>query len=157
MTDLLILQEHPELRQPFVANPAQVSTDFALKRAAYWQKDLGEVKRDFEERFRDHIHEQHQEDLHAIYYLRNAIAHSHVSLARDYLLYRPGRGEKHEAAMRRVLTLQPVENQAHPTMMTLRLYDDQRYLADFNRIKRLDEECFSAIAAHLSIPHGRIR
>ncbi len=42
-------------------------------------------------------------------------------------------------------------------MMTIRLYGDQRYFKDFNRIKRLDEQCFNKIASHIGMPHGRIR
>jgi hypothetical protein len=50
-----------------------------------------------------------------------------------------------------------VENPSAPQMMTMRFFNDQRYLKDFNRIKRLDEECFSEIARSLGVPHGRIR
>jgi hypothetical protein len=55
------------------------------------------------------------------------------------------------------LELESAEKPSSPSMMTLRFFNDQRYLKDFNRIKRLDEECFSEIARSLGVPHGRIR
>jgi hypothetical protein len=157
MADLIIFKKYPGLIEPFVSSPNRIPAEMVDLRSQYWEKGFVRIKEEFEQLFFNQIGDKHKNDLGAIYYLRNAIAHSHVSIGRDYFLYRPGRGEEHQAKIVSALELEPVENPSAPQMMTMRFFDDQRYLKDFNRIKRLDEECFSEIARSLSVPHGRIR
>lgn len=157
MADLLIFRLHPEWIGPFAAMPAKVPQHVVTLRAEYWSKDFGPVRQEFEKQFRDLMSDNDRDDLKAIYHLRNAIAHCHVSIGRDYLLYRPARGAKVEQEIANTLGLKPVPDQANPTMMTMRLYRDAEYLHEFGRIQRLDEQCFKVIAAALGVPHGRIR
>ncbi len=157
MADLLIFKKQPELIQPFLANPEKVPMAVATLRAEYWEGEFGPLKKEFSKYFRDQMSAVHIADLDYVYYLRNAIAHSHVSIGRDFLLYRPGRGGKGEQEMIDALGLKPVVDQANPLMVSIRLYDDAKYLNDFNRIKRLDGECFSEIATSLGLRHSRIR
>lgn len=157
MADLIIFKNYPSLIDPFVSSPSRIPSEMVTLRSQYWEKGFLGIKEEFKQLFSNRIGDEHKNDLGAIYYLRNAIAHSHVSVARDYFLYRPGRGEEHQAKIVSALELESVEYPSSPFMMTLRFFDDQRYLKDFNRIKRLDEECFSEIARSLGVPHGRIR
>lgn len=156
MVDLLIFSKHPELLPDFLSHPTKIPPALVEQRAEYWKEDFVKVKQKFEVQFRDQMTAQHIEDLKVIFHLRNVIGHSHVSIGRDYLLYRPSNANKEQEIIS-TFGLQPRKDQASPTMMTLRLNDDARYMYDFNRIKRLDEECFSAIADSLGVPHGRIR
>lgn len=157
MTDLIILESNPEYRKPFVSSPEKIPREMALIRADYWQKDFSSIKKEFETVFGDLVSEAAREDLVAIGALRNAIAHCHVSVGRDYLLYRPSRGEKQENEIIAALKLKPARSQSEPILLKISLYDDKRYFKDFDRIKRLDEQCFKEIASHIGIPHGRIR
>jgi hypothetical protein len=157
MVDLIIFKKYPSLIEPFVSSPNRIPAEMVALRSQYWEKGFFRIKEVFAQLFSSQIGDKHKNDLGAIYYLRNAIAHSHVSIGRDYFLYRPGRGEEHQAKIVSALELEPVENPSAPQMMTMRFFNDQRYLKDFNRIKRLDEECFSEIARSLGVPHGRIR
>ena len=157
MVDLIILFKDPLLRTAFINSPSVVPDEMVAERAKYWEKDFGPIRTEFERLFGSRMKAEHVEDLEAVYLLRNAIAHCHVSMARDYFLFRPGRGEKQISAMASVLKLDPIENPSRPIMMKLSLSDEARFMRDFNRLKGLDEDCFSNIAASLGVPHGRIR
>jgi len=157
MADLLIFKNHPEWVAPFEASPKTVPHEVVSARAEYWAKNFGPVRTEFEAKFRDLMSDQDRGDLLAIYHLRNAIAHCHVSIGRDYLLYRTARGAKTEQEIASALGLTQVPDQADPTMMSLHLYRDAEYQHEFSRIQRLDERCFKSIADALGVPHGRIR
>lgn len=155
MSDLIILNRNRDIIPEFIDNPSQVPSLMSSERAKYWKEQFHSVKKEFIETF--NLSDQHKNDLDAIYHLRNAIAHSHVSMGRDYLLYRPARGERQEQEIISTLGLSPVEGQSDPLMLKLSFNNDAEYRNDFNRIKRLDEECFKDIAASIGIPQSRIR
>lgn len=157
MVDLIIFKLNPDLIQPFVSNPERIPSEVAKLRAQYWEKDFGPVKKKFEHLFGNQLSNESREDIDAIFFLRNAIGHAHVSLGRDFFLYRPDKGEEHFAKIVSALELRSVEDASTPPMMKISFYDDQRYINDFNRIQRLDQECFSVLASSLGMPHGRIR
>lgn len=156
MVDLLVLKNHPELLPEFVAHPTKIPSNMVERRAEYWAKDFVKVKKEFENQFKYQMAPQHIEDLEVVFHLRNSIGHSHVSISRDYLLYRP-RNQKKEQEVIGALGLECKKDQSTPTMLSLHLHDDARYMHDFNRITRLDEECFRAIADSLGVPHEQIR
>jgi hypothetical protein len=155
MSDLIILKKNSKIIPDFINNPSKVPKLMSSERAKYWEKQFHSVKKEFTELFT--ITNQHLADLEAIYTLRNAIAHSHVSMGRDYLLYRPARGEKQEQSIISTLSLSQVEDQSDPLMLKLSFYNEKEYLNDFSRIKRLDEECFESISISIGVPHSRVR
>lgn len=155
MSDLIILNRNKNIIPEFIDNPSQVPSQMSEERAKYWEKQFRSVKTEFTETFT--LSAQHKNDLDAVYHLRNAIAHSHVSMGRSYLLYRPARGEKQEQEIVSTLGLSPVEGQSNPLMLKLSFDNEDEYMNDFNRIKRLDEECFKVIATSVGIPQSRIR
>ena len=85
MSDLIILNQSKHIIPDFIANPSQVPNQMSTKRAKYWEMSFLSVKNEFVETFT--LSDQHKNDLNAIYHLRNAIAHSHVSMGRSYLLF----------------------------------------------------------------------
>jgi len=78
-------------------------------------------------------------------------------LGRDYMLFRPARGALQEQEIKKVFGLTPIEDQADPMMLKLTFFDDERYLHNFNQLKRLDEFCFKRLSNSIGIPHSRIR
>ncbi len=157
MTDLIILKNNPDIIDEFCSSPKIIPHKMSASRTLYWEKYFAQIKTEFIELFSNQLDEENIKDLNAIYHIRNAIAHSHISLGRDYLLYRPARGERQENDIRQSLEIPPREGAANPTILKLSFNDDNEYLKDFNRIKRLDEICFERIASELNIPHSRIR
>jgi hypothetical protein len=157
MADLIILKKNPDIVDDFISNPSRIPQVMFDERVQYWEKQFFQVKEEFETIFSGIISDDDRKDLAAIYYLRNAIAHSHVSLGRDYFLYRPARGEAQEQDIKSTLGLSPKPDQADPMILKMSFYDDDKYFFDFNRIKRLDESCFKVIAESIGIPHSRIR
>ena len=157
MGDLIILQKNPDIIDDFISTIEVVPQRMSIERESYWKKQFGDIKREFVALFRSVLLDEDIKDLDAIYNIRNAIAHSHISLGRDYFLYRPARGEEQEANIIESLDIPPREGAADPIILKLSFHNDEQYLKDFNRIKRLDETCFKRVAEHIHIPHSRVR
>jgi hypothetical protein len=156
MSDLVILKKNPAVIGDFVANPARVPGTFHQLRVKYWEKQFGEVKNEFLEVFNDELSEHEVKDIEEIYLIRNMIGHAHVSMGRDYMLYRPA-GTRKEQAVLETLKPKPVNDQSNPTILKLELWRDELFKNLSNQIERLDQACFSRLATMLGVPHGRIR
>ncbi len=156
MCDLLIFKERPDLVEPFLATPKTMSNEFVRLRADRWETaDFAPTKDAFVEEFSSLIAEEDRWDLDFLSALRNAIGHAHVSIGRDYFLYRPR--TKKEATVIQGLALQPRAGAAAPPIVKLAFFHDPYYLDCFNRIKGLDEECLARVAGSLGVQHSRIR
>lgn len=155
MADLGIFATRPDLVGPFLSHPATVPEEFAALRLQAWQKDFGNVKARFVKSCAEWITESDTADLDFLHALRNAIAHSHVSMGRGYFLYRPT--TKKELQVMDDLQLAPREGAASPPVVKVAFYDDAYYLRCFSVIKRLDEACMARVAAELGVIHSRIR
>jgi hypothetical protein len=157
MSDLIILKKHPEFIEDFVNNPSRIPKLMHQQRVKYWEKQFHAVKEEFKQVFSDMLREDELNDLESVYHIRNAIAHSHISLGRDYMLFRPARGARQEQEIKETFGLTPIEDESDPMMLKLTFYDDDRYLHNFNQLKRLDEVCFERLSNSIGIPHSRIR
>ena len=146
MSDLIILKKHPEYVDDFVNVPSRIPEPMQKHRVLYWEKQFYTVKEELKQIFADILYEEDLIDLEYVYQMRNAIAHSHISLGRNYLLFRPARGEHQEKEIKETFRLQPREDAVDPMILKLTFYDESRYLQDFNRIKRLDEICFKRLS-----------
>lgn len=157
MSDLIILKKHQEFIDDFVNNPLRIPKLMHQQRVKYWEKQFHAVKEEFKQVFSGMLHEDELNDLESVYHIRNAIAHSHISLGRDYMLFRPARGARQEQEIKETFGLVPIEDQSEPMILKLNLLVDDRYLLNFNQIKRLDEVCFERLSNSIGIPHSRIR
>lgn len=156
MVDLLTFAARPDLVGPFLEHPSTMPRDFVKERFRRQAESFAGIKDQFVEQFRELVRPSEEADLGYIAVVRNAIAHSHVSLARDYLLYRPTGGVRREAAILRDAELQPRDGAADPMIIKL-TFDEPRYGAHIARVKRVDEECFARVSSHLGVTHSRIR
>lgn len=157
MVDLIILKNNPKIISNFSENLQQVPNKMFLERTKYWEKNFGKIKKEFIDLFQNFLEEQDINDLEAIYHIRNAIAHSSISLGRDYLLYKPSRGIKKEENLIKSLQIGSRDDASNPRIFKLTFSNDTQYLNDFNRIKRLDEICFKKLVNEIKISHSRIR
>lgn len=157
MGDLIILRKNPDIIEEFITIKEVVPEKMSIERESYWKKQFLEIKREFVELFGSNLQEEDIKDLDAVYNLRNAIAHSHISFGRDYFLYRPARGGKQEMDIVKSLDVPSREGVSDPIIFKLSFHNDKRYSKEFNRIKRLDEICFERIASLIKIPHSRVR
>ena len=157
MSDLIILKTHPEFIENFINDPTRIPEQMRSYRISYWEKQFYSVKEEFKQIFEGFLVEEDIEDLEYVYQMRNAIAHSHISLGRDYFLFRPARGEQQEKGIKETFKLKPKEDASDPMVVKLTFHDDARYFQDFNRIKRLDEICFERLSNIIGIPHSKIR
>lgn len=156
MADLVILKKNPNLIADFVANPKEIPAEFLEQRAEYWEKHFGEVKNEFVSSYAGEINDNEIKDIEHLLHVRNMIGHAHVSMGRDFMLYRPS-GEKKEKAVLNALKPQPVDNPSKILMLKLQFWKPEVFKDESDRIGRLDQECFARLARGLGVPHSRIR
>jgi len=156
MSDLVILKTNPHLIADFVSDPTKVPPIFSKLRVSYWERQFGDVKRELVEAFSDQLTEQDLIDIDQIYHVRNMIAHAHVSVGRDYMLYRPGNTRREQQVLA-TFNPQPVADQADPVMIKLSFWRPEVFKSMSDQIERLDQGCFARLAESLGVPHGRIR
>jgi hypothetical protein len=157
MADLTILSKNRHLIPSFVENPKRIPRDYHKIRVEYWEKQFGAVKNEFKEEFSSLLTEAEAKDIEELYHLRNMIAHAHVSVGRDYMLYRPIGGTAREKKLIADLDLMPVEDQSDQMILKIELWREEVFANASNLIERLDQVCMKKIADHLGVPHGRIR
>ncbi len=157
MSDLIIFKKNPQLIPNFINNLKTVPKEFHEIRICYWEKQFGSVKTEFKEAFSDLLTNEEKNDVEEIYYLRNMIAHAHVSVGREYMLYRPSGGLKREQQLIDDLRLQPIEDQFDPVILKIELWRNERFAYTSNLIERFDQKTLKRISDSLGIPHGRIR
>ena len=157
MVDLIILSKHPRIRKRFIERKKRVPTIMSKERMIYWQKDFAEVSKEFVSIFNDLLTDDARKDIDTIYYLRNAIAHSHISFALDYLLYRPKGARKKVRDIIRSLGVTKRPSAASPIVFKLSFGDDAKYEKTFEVVTRTDQTHMKAVADWLKIPHSRIR
>lgn len=157
MSDLIIFKNNPRLIPDFVANPERVPSQFHQIRVAYWEKQFGPVKNEFKEVFSDLLTDDEKRDVEEIYHLRNMIAHAHVSVGRDYMLYRPYGGARREQRLIDDLNLQPIDDQSDPMILKIELWRKDRFANASALIERVEQTTLKKIADSLGVPHGRIR
>jgi hypothetical protein len=156
MCDLIILKKNPEFIADFVANPAQVPAQFSRLRANYWERQFGEVKKEFVEVFSDLLTEKDLNDIGQIYHIRNMIGHAHVSVGRDYMLYRPGNTRKEQEVLA-TFKPEPVAGQSDPLMIKLSFWRPEVFKSLSEQVERIDQVCFGRLAESIGVPHDRIR
>lgn len=157
MSDLIILKKNPTLIPAFVANPEKVPNDFHKIRVTYWEKYFGTVKNEFQEVFSDLLTDSEKQSVEGIYHLRNMIAHAHVSVGRDFMLYRPSGGAKREQKLIADLNIQPIDDQADPLVLKIEMWRNDEFTNASSLIEHFDQVTLKKIADNLGVPHGRIR
>jgi hypothetical protein len=155
MADLLIFKDRPDLVEPFLESPGKMPDEFVRLRLEAWQDDFTPTKAKFIEAFSDVLTQQDLADLDFLNSLRNAIAHSHVSIGRDYFLYRPR--TQSERQVIEGLALESRDDAMQPAVVKIAFYDDGYYFDCFAHITRLDQECFARVATAVGVKHSRIR
>ena len=156
MVDLIIFRNNPNLIDDFVADPDRVPREFHQLRAGYWEQDFRQIKAEFLSLFSGALSSVEAEEIEYVYHLRNMIGHAHVSIGRNYMLYRPG-GERREKAAVDVFKPERIEDQSDPLMFKIEFWREDKFKVLSDLIERIDQECFSRLAAELGVPHGRIR
>jgi len=153
LSDLVILNKNKEIINDFNTKP--VIPEILLKeRFVFWERDFKEVKEIFEKELSELLDEQAKKDLNTIYYLRNAISHSQVSVGRKYLFYKP-KNEKILISIRKLLN---ITNKDEPGLIKdiikLDFSNDQNNMV---LIKRFDEVSIDEICKKIGVLHARIR
>lgn len=156
MADLVIFKNNPDLISDFVASPKRVPKKFHAIRVKYWEKQFGEVKNEFKICFSEILTDDEKSDVEEIYHIRNMIAHAHVSIGRDYMLYRPN-SDRREEKLINDLNLKPVEDQSDPMILMIEFWRKDRFKSASDLIERFEQITLKKVADKLGLPHARIR
>lgn len=85
------------------------------------------------------------------------IAHAHVSIGRDYMLYRPSGGDSREEELIDDLDLQPIDDQADPMVLKIELWREDKFQYANDLIKRIEQITLKKVADSINLSHNRIR
>lgn len=156
LSDLIILNRNKEIIDDFNTN-SLIPKILLNERFIFWEKDFKEIKETFEKELSSLLTEQAKIDLNTIYYLRNAISHSQVSVGRKYLLYKPN-NEKILTSIRKIMN---ITNKDEPNLVKdiikIDYSNDLNYHNNMNLIKRFDEIFLEEVCKNLGIFHPKIR
>lgn len=158
LTDLIILNRNKNIIEDFINTRETIPLALKEERYKFWEKDFKEIKKEFEKEFADNLTEQAKADLNTIYLLRNAIAHSNISLARNYLFYKP-KNKKIFQSFKEWLIMknESTPDLNIPTIIKIDFSNDEIYFRNFGAIKRMDEVFLKNLCGKISVPHERIR
>ncbi len=156
MADLLILNKDRTLVEERMNDSSRIPQRMVMARAQYMHKNFDLVLTEFKKAFKKVLSNDDVCDLAKIRLLRDMIAHSHVSVGREFLLHSPNHRSKLEH-IKRHFALGEIPNQPEPPQMKLDFGNNDRFLNDFALIKRIDEDCFAKVAQLVGISHSRIR
>lgn len=157
MADLIILNKNKNLISSFVSSPKVIPDDYHKIRVQYWEKQFGEIKKEFCHEFSDILTEADLDNIDKVYYIRNMLAHAHVSIARDYMLYRPSGGDRKEKNLLDALEINKSEDSASPMVIKIDLTNEQIFKRTSDYIGYVDQKTLEKVSRHIGIPHGRIR
>lgn len=157
MSDLIILFKNKSIIQNFNDNPEQLPNIMVNERVVYWKKYFSSVKKDFENHFSSNLTKDEIDDLNRVLLLRNAIAHSHVSVGRDSLFYIPNGGSKNEQEIESSFGVNVPTNVSNPKIYKLNFKKDADYNNEFAVIQRIDSVCLKKISSVVGIQHSRVR
>jgi hypothetical protein len=115
------------------------------------------VKNEFKEAFADILNDDEKKDIEELYHLRNMIAHAHVSVGRDYMLYRPSGGERRERKLLDDLQFKPIDDQSDPMILKIELWREDSYKNASDLIERIEQVTFKKVSESIGVPHSRIR
>ncbi|QQR84042.1 hypothetical protein IPJ72_02500 [Candidatus Peregrinibacteria bacterium] len=157
LVDLIVLKKHPRLIKKVNESSAKINLPrtFVVERAKLWQKDFSVIKDMFINLF-DPPNDW-RNNLEGIYDWRNIIGHSHISLYRGYLLYRPsGKRRKINRLTKNHIVSRPPDA-AKPFLMTLKLSDDKKYESVLAVLEEFDQKYLKFVANSLGINYEKIR
>jgi len=157
LVDLIVLKKHPRLIKKLNESSAtkNLPRTFVTERAKLWQKDFAEIKDIFIALF-DPPNDW-KNNLEGIYDWRNLIGHSHISLYRNYLLYRPsGKRKKINRLIKKHIVIRPPDA-AKPFLMTLKLGDDNKYESVLKVIEEFDQKYLKYVAESMGVNYEKIR
>ncbi|OGI60047.1 hypothetical protein A2641_02645 [Candidatus Nomurabacteria bacterium RIFCSPHIGHO2_01_FULL_37_25] len=157
LSDLIILNRNKGIINDFNSQEI-IPSILREQRYIFWEKDFREVKEIFETEFSSLLTTEVKMVLSSIYYLRNAIVHSHVSVGRKYLLYKP-KNEKIVQSIKETLTIKNKsdENLNVPEIFKIDFSKDSLYFENMQVIKNFDEVFLKMICEKIGVFHPKIR
>ncbi len=157
LVDLIVLKKHPRLinKVNLSSKENKLPRTFVIERAKLRKKDFSKIKDIFIKEFSPHS--SRKNNLEGIYDWRNIISHSHISLYRDYILYRPNWTRKKVNRLIKDHIIHRPDDPSKPFLMLLRLGDDKKYEEVLSVILEFDKTYLKSVAESMGLNYEKIR
>jgi len=153
LVDFIIFKKHPRALSYF--RNKNRSPTLGKERRRYWQKNFAKIREEFAEQFPNLPSNWHHL-LNDLNNKRDMIAHGHLSLYREYILYQPALN-RHDI-QDKLKGIRQTVNGRISKMTCFRLrFDDKNYKEMLGGILEFDQKLFPALAKKMKIDYERIR
>lgn len=153
LVDFIIFKKHPKALDHF--RRGNTSPTLGKNRKIYWQKTFPAIRKEFKKLFPNLPTNWHPllEDLNN---KRDMIAHGHLSLYREYILYQPDL-ERHDIKSKlKSIRKSLIGKKTKGNFFRLR-FDDKNYQKMLDGILEFDEKLFPALAREMAFNYEYIR
>lgn len=157
LVDLIVLKNRPRLiaKVNNSSSTVKLPYTFVQERTKLWERDFAVIKDKFIEVFNPP--KSWKDNLEGIYDWRNLIGHSHISLYRDYILYRPsGKRRKKNRLIKNHITDRK-KNASRPLQLTIKFSNDEKYFSMLRVIEEFDQVYLKSVADNLGLNYEKIR
>lgn len=153
LVDFIIFKKHPRALAHFIKNNS--SPTLGKERRKYWQKSFAAIKKEFVQLFPS-LPSNWLPLLDDLNNKRDMIAHGHLSLYREYILYQPdmSRGD----IKNKLKGIRRAVDGKISKMTCFRLrFDDENYDNMTKGIIEFDEKLFPTLAKEMNFNYEKIR
>lgn len=153
LVDFIILKKHPKALAHFIK--INSSPTLGRERRQYWQKSFGAIRKEFAQLF-PNLPSNWLPLLDDLNNKRDMIAHGHLSLYREYILYQPDMA-RHDIKSKLKGIRRAVDGKiSKMTCFRLR-FDYKNYQDMINGVLEFDEKLFPTLAKEMKFDYEKIR
>jgi hypothetical protein len=157
LVDFIILHKYPKLVPEFVRTRSW-SKFLANERLKYWEKSFGKILEEFISIFEPN--KSWVDNLEGVYYWRDIIGHSHISLYRPYILYKPDEkrpGKSRKNIEEKFAPRGAADSEQNFFVVQIDMSDDELFLKMLKIFHEIDAVYFAYIAKIMCFDYEIIR
>lgn len=153
LVDLVILKKHPVALRHFIKHNS--SPTLGRERRQYWQKSFSVIRKEFATFF-PNLPSNWLPLLDDLNNKRDMIAHRHLSLYQEYILYQPDLSRRDIKGKLKGIRRAVDGKTTKMTCFRLR-FDDENYKDMIKGVLEFDEKLFPALSKEMQLNYERIR
>ena len=153
LVDFIIFKKHPRALKYFIQN--NKSPTLGKERRIYWQKSFAAVRKEFATLF-PNLPSNWLPLLNDLNNKRDIIAHGHISLYREYILYQPDMNRR-DIKNKLKWIRRAVEQKITPMTCFKLRFDDKNYTDMLNGVLEFDEKLFPYLSDKMGFNYEKIR
>jgi hypothetical protein len=153
LVDFIIFKNHPGALKYFIKHNS--SPTLGRERRKYWQKSFSVIRKEFAQLF-PNLPSNWLPLLDDLNHKRDMIAHGHLSLYTEYILYQPDMNRRDIKGKLKSIRRAIDGKISKKTFFKLK-FDDQNYKAMVDGVLEFDEKLFPALSKEMGFNYERIR